>query len=476
MKLYNTATKSVEDISPREEKKIGLYACGPTVYDFAHIGHMRKYTMDDVLVRTLKHSGYAVTHVMNITDVGHLVSDGDDGEDKMEKGARKYQKTVWEVAKEFEDFFWKSLQRMNVARPDVSCRATEHIAEQIALIQQLEKKGYTYIIPDGVYFDSSTFDRYGDLAGIKKEDLLAGARVEMVEGKRLPTDFALWKFSPPGEKRQMEWESPWAPPGREKVLGFPGWHIECSAMAMKYLGDQFDIHTGGIDHIPIHHTNEIAQSECASGKHPFVRYWVHHNFLRVEGEKMSKSLGNFLTMDDIIAHGIDPMALKLLFLSSHYRSELNFTWENVDGAAKSYARLINILRQAKNDVEQPMLSPEKMQKVQEYRDTFFAHMENDMHTSEALAVLWEVVKSNVPSQDKYDLLVEFDTVLGLDLANAVGKETSQPVPSEIQELLNQRAIARAQKDFTLTDSLRDKILASGWNVQDTPSGQRVEKL
>lgn len=471
MKLYNTLTRQIDEILPITPQKIGMYACGPTVYDYAHIGHMRKYLMDDVLVRTLKHAGYTVEHVMNITDVGHLVSDSDEGEDKMEKGAKKYGKTVWEIASEFEAFFWKSIDQMKINRPTISCKATAHIDEQIALIKRLESNGHVYVIEDGVYFDTTTFPTYGDLAHLDIANLKAGARIEMTPGKKNPTDFALWKFSPKGEKRQMEWESPWG-------IGFPGWHIECSAMAMKYLGEQFEIHTGGIDHIPVHHTNEIAQAEGATGKSPFVKYWVHHNFVRVDGEKMSKSLGNFFTVDDVMAKGYTTMALKLLFLSGQYRSEQNFTWSNLDASQKAYDKLIGILCQAKGESDRTVLSDEKLAKVNEYRTRFFEQMENDLHTPEAISVLWEVAKSNIPGQDKYDLLTEFDGVLGLDLASACSLAQAKPaetVPSGVQMLIDQRQIARESKNFTESDMLRDEIAKLGWLVEDSPTGQLVKK-
>jgi cysteinyl-tRNA synthetase len=486
MKLYNTLSRTIEEVAPLSQKHIGMYACGPTVYDYAHIGHMRKYTMDDVLVRTLKHAGFEVKLVQNITDVGHLVSDSDEGEDKMEKGARKYGKSVWDIAKEFEAFFWKSMDAMGLNRPDVSCRATDHIPEQIELIKKLEAKGLTYTIADGVYFDTSKFPSYGDLAKIDAEALKAGARVEMVAGKKSPTDFALWKFSPQSDpsassgqgKRQMEWESPWTPPGRDKVLGFPGWHIECSAMAIKYLGEQFEIHTGGIDHIPIHHTNEIAQAEGATGKHPFVKYWVHHNFLRVENEKMSKSLGNFYTIDDVVAKSYSPMALKLLFLGSHYRSELNFTWENLTATQKSYDKLVGVLCQAKAEGERSILSEDKLVKLNDYRTRFFEQMENDLHTPEAMSVFWEVAKSNIPGPDKYDLLIEFDSILGLGLARAcdiVSNKAADVIPSGVQMLIDQRQAARDSKDFATADMLRSEIAKLGWIVEDTGAGQKVKK-
>lgn len=474
MKLYNTLSRTIEDFESIQTKAIGFYACGPTVYDYAHLGHARKFTMDDILIRTLKHAGFSVNHVMNITDVGHLVSDDDSGEDKMEKGAKKYGKTVWEVAKEFEDFFWKTIDAMGIMHPTTSCRATDHIPEQIELIRRLEKNGFTYLISDGVYFDTSKFPTYGELAKLDPEKLKAGARVEMVAGKKHVTDFALWKFSPTSQKRQMEWESPWG-------VGFPGWHIECSAMSMKYLGEQFDIHTGGIDHIPIHHTNEIAQAEAATGKHPFVRYWVHHNFLRVDSEKMSKSLGNFYTIDDVTIKGYSPMALKLFFLGAHYRSELNFTWDQLDANQKAYERLISLLSSARQEEDRTTLSDEKLLKINEYRSSFFSQMENDLHTPEAMSVFWEVLKSNVPGKDKYDLIMEFDNVLGLKLSEQVESymldaHTSQQIPSGVQMLLDQRQKVRDTKDFQKADELRQEIAVFGWSVEDTPTGQKAHKL
>ncbi len=464
MRLYNTLSRTIEEFVPRQKGQVGLYACGFTVYDYTHLGHLRKYSLDDVLVRTLRHAGYAVKFVQNITDVGHLSSDSDTGEDKLEKGAKKYGKSVWDIAHEFEDYFWKSMDAMGNIRPDVSCRATEHIPEQLAMVVELEKKGFTYVIEgDGVYFDTSKFPDYGKLANLKAEMLEAGARVEMVAGKKNPTDFALWKFEREGENRAMVWESPWHP------RSFPGWHIECSAMAIRYLGEQFDVHTGGIDHIPIHHTNEIAQAEAASGKSPFVKYWVHHNFLRVDGEKMSKSLGNFLTIDDLLKRKYSPLALRLLFLTTHYRSQMNFTWEALAGAQTAYDKLVRFVTEFRDQRDRVSLSPEKLQAIDEYRSRFFALMEDDLKTPEAMVVVWEVIKSNIPSRDKYDLLVEFDEVLGLGLKTAkISDTTPSPteVTPEVARLLQERAAARQAKDWAKADLLRDQLLALGAKVED----------
>ncbi len=490
MKLYNTMSHSIEEFVPRSAdasakaggtgREVGLYACGLTVYDFTHLGHLRKYTMDDVLIRTLRHANYQVKFVQNVTDVGHLTSDSDTGEDKLEKGAKKYHKTVWEIAREFEEYFFRSMDLMGNMRPDVSCRATEHIPQQLEMVKTLEKKGFAYVIEgDGVYFDTSKVADYGKLARLDLKNLQEGARIEAVAGKRNPTDFALWKFERPGENRAMVWPSPWA------ERSFPGWHIECSAMAIEYLGEQFDIHTGGIDHIPVHHTNEIAQAEAATGKVPFVKYWVHHNFLRVSGEKMSKSLGNFFTIDDVLKREIAPAALRFLFLTSHYRSEMNFTWENLEGMQKSWERLISQLLTAKNETGRTVLSPEKLAKVDEYRARFFELMETDLNTPEAVSMIWEVMKSNIPGGDKYDLLIDFDEVLGLGLAKAVAAQQTAPVagpievanlPTEIQELLTARASARTAKNWQQADELRNKIGAAGYDVlDDGAKGQVVSR-
>jgi cysteinyl-tRNA synthetase len=358
-------------------------------------------------------------------------------------------------------------------RPDVSCRATDHIQEQLEMVKTLEKKGFAYVIEgDGVYFDTSKLDDYGKLARLNLKDLQEGARIEKVEGKRNPTDFALWKFERPGENRAMVWESPWA------KRSFPGWHIECSAMAMKYLGEQFDVHTGGIDHIPVHHTNEIAQAEAATEKKPFVKYWVHHNFLRVSGEKMSKSLGNFFTIDDVLKKNFSPKALRLLFLTTHYRSEMNFTWENLEGAQKAWERLVKSVDEFRHEEERTILSEEKLKKVDELREKFFSFMEDDLKTSEAIAVVWEVVKSNIPGPDKYDLLLEFDEVLGLglrtvsmtDLQPKAETVESSTLPAEVQQLIEARKQAKQEKNWQKSDELRQAIEAAGFSLVDQKNG------
>lgn len=470
LQLYNTLTKKIEEFKPRDPELVTLYACGPTVYSYAHIGNFRTYITTDILVRTLKYLGYQVKFVMNITDVGHLVSDADTGEDKLEKGAKREGKTAWDIAKFYTEEFLKDSHKLNLLPPDVRPKPTEHIKEQITMVQTLLDKGYAYKIGDGIYFDTSRIKDYGKLTGQKLEELKEGARVEVNPQKKNPTDFALWKFSPKGVKRDMEWESPWG-------VGFPGWHIECSAMSMKYLGEQIDIHTGGVDLIPIHHTNEIAQSEAATGKVPFVRFWVHGQFMLVDGEKMSKSKGNFYSVKDIEAKGYDPKALRYLCLTAQYRSFLNFTWQALESARQSLAELRATVSHIKDQLsERSTLSNEKLQKVDEYKRRFNEALENDLNTPQALAVVWEALKSNIPSQDKYDLLLDFDEVLGFDIRN-VGEESKREsdIPAEIQSLLRKRNELRVEKKFSDADKARLQIEHEGFVLEDTPDGTRVKK-
>ena len=471
MRLFNTLSRKIEVFQPIKPPQVGLYACGFTVYDYTHLGHLRKYSLDDVLVRVLRHAGYQVKFVQNVTDVGHLTSDQDTGEDKMEKGAKKYGQSVWDVAKKFEDYFFYSMDLMGNLRPDISCRATEHIQEQLQMVIKLEQQGYAYVIKDdGVYFDTSKNDDYGQLARLDIEHLQEGARVEVVKGKLHPTDFALWKFERPGENRAMVWPSPWA------KRSFPGWHIECSAMSIKYLGEQFDVHTGGIDHIPVHHTNEIAQTEAMTGKKPFVKYWVHHNHLRVANQKMSKSLGNFFTIDDVITKGFSPMALRLLFLTTHYRSEMNFTWESLEGSQKAYAKLVRAAAQwrAVKQAKQS-LSPTALQ----LQRVFFDFLEDDLKTPEAMAIMWQVMgESQLTDPEKLQLVKEFAQVLGLDLSADQIPESTQPLsqsqlPTQVKELLKQRQQARQEQDWTKADGLRNEISQLGYQVIDEADSQKI---
>jgi len=470
MKLFNSLTRKTEEFVPLVSPHVGMYTCGMTVYDFAHIGHGRKYVGDDILRRALTRFGYEVMHVQNVTDVGHLSSDADEGEDKMEKGAKKYGKTVWEVAQFYTDHFYSSMDALNVLRPHVICKATEHISEQISLIETLFLKGFAYDTPEAVYFDVTKFEGYETLFGRQKlEEKKAAARQSVQEGehKKHPADFALW-FKRAGRfaDHAMHWLSPWGD-------GFPGWHIECSAMSMKYLGSSFDIHTGGIDHIPVHHPNEIAQSEGATGKR-FVRYWVHYNFLRVDGKKMSKSLGNFFTIEDVVQKGVDPLALRYFYLTSQYRNELNFTWEALFAAASALAELrkyvINLKSQAS---ARQSLGDEKLQQVDEFREKFDDALSNDLNTPQALAVLWEVIKSNIPSQDKYELVMEFDEVMGLGLSETGSLPAEQPVPEAVRVLADKREALRKAKKFAESDAVRGEIFGLGYEIEDTPGGSVI---
>ena len=428
MKLFNSLTRQVEEVVPRQSGKIGMYTCGPTVYSTPTIGNFRTYVLSDVLARALKFVGYDVTSVMNLTDVGHLTGDNEgdasQGEDRLEKAAKKEGKSAWEISAAYSSEFMRHMELLHIRRPDVVCKATDHIAEQIALVQKLEVKGFAYRIGDGIYFDTTAYERmghrYGELSNL--DEMKKGARLEPNPEKRDPRDFALWKFSPEGVRRQMEWDSPWG-------MGFPGWHIECSAMSMKYLGEQFDIHVGGEDLRSTHHPNEIAQAEGATGKRPFVTTWVHGAFLLVDGGRMGKSLGNAYTVADIASKGYDPLALRYFYMTGHYRRQINFTWESLKSAATALTKLREIYQAAKGDQsERTSLSAEKMGKIESYQTEFTAALENDLNMPEALATVWEVAKSNISNYDKYDLLTQFDRVLGLDLGF-----TKQDLSNEIPE-------------------------------------------
>jgi len=457
IRLFNTLSRTVEDFQPLNPPKVGFYACGPTVYDRAHIGNHRANIFDDILRRTLIHAGYEVKFVMNITDVGHLTSDADEGEDKLEKGAKREKLSVWDVAEKYTQLFKLDLAALNIAEPDQWLKATDNIPEQIALIQKLEAKGFTYKTSDGIYYDTNKFPNYGKLARLNVEGQKEGARVEANTEKRNPSDFALWKFSPKEEKRQMEWDSPWG-------IGFPGWHIECSAMSMKALGETFDIHTGGVDHIPVHHTNEIAQSEGATGK-PFVKYWVHNEFLLVDDGKMAKSLGNAYTLDDVRDKGFSPFAFRYYCLGTHYRSKLNFTWE---GLQASQTALDDLLGRVVAMTEPPKIG------CAEYEQKFFEAIDNDLNTPQALAVMWGLLKSNYPDSAKKASLLKMDAVLGLGLAEARVEEIDVPV--DVKVLLDEREEARLAKDWEKADELRKQIEAAGFSVKDTSNGQVVGKL
>jgi cysteinyl-tRNA synthetase len=405
---------------------------------------------------------------MNITDVGHLSDDGDSGEDKLEKGALKYGKTVWEVADYYTKYFFETMDQVNILRPDIISKATEHVADMISMIQTLEEKGFTYSTTDAIYFDISKVADYGKLTGQKLEEKKQAVRNEVYidKEKRHPADFALW-FKRIGRfvNHTMHWDSPWGD-------GFPGWHIECSAMSRKYLGDTIDIHSGGVDHISIHHTNEIAQSEAATGK-PFARFWFHNEFLLVDGIKMSKSLGNFYTIENVKEKGIDPLALRYLFLQSHYRQQMNFTWDSLNAANEGLKNLRKMVIRMKKQDSRETLSEEKLSQIDNYRNQFMTSVSTDLQIGKAIATMWELLKSNVPSSDKYDLVMEFDQILGLKL-NEV-EENDFIIPNEIIDLAEQRKLAKTNKDFISADEIRQKILALGYVIKDNTDSYIIEK-
>ncbi|KAB0465160.1 cysteine--tRNA ligase [Vibrio chagasii] len=451
LQLFNTLDRALSPFYTIKPREVGLYACGPTVYDYAHVGNLRTYLFVDLLKRVLQLNGYHVNHVMNITDVGHLVSDGDTGEDKMEKGARKQAKSAWDIATYFEKAFFTDLERLNILKPSITCRATDHIQEQISFIQSLEVKGYTYRTSDGIYFDTDKLPDYGKLARLDKEGLEAGIRVDMAE-KKHPTDFALWKFT--GEqKRQMEWTSPWG-------NGFPGWHIECSAMAEKYLGETFDIHIGGEDHIPVHHTNEIAQCQAKNG-HVQANFWLHGYFLNMNNEKISKS-GSTLRLKSLIDKGYDPLAYRYLTLTSHYRSQLSFTWEGLNGAQKALRRLRKKITGM----------PDGGRVDNQFKAEFLAHISRDLNMPQALALLWEVTDSSIEPANKKATLLYFDQVFGLDLE----KVEQVTIPKEVQQLAEQRQCMKQQGRFDEADTIREQIRALGYQVNDSAKHSSVTKL
>ncbi len=455
--LFNTMSRTKEQFIPLNPPTAGIYTCGPTVYNYAHIGNLRSYIFADILRRVLAYNGYAVTQVMNITDVGHLTSDADEGEDKMEKGSKREGKSVWDIAERFTKAFKEDITKLNIQEPSIWCKATDHIQEQIAQVKTLEEKGVTYKTEDGIYFDTTKLEDYGKLARLNIEQLEAGARVEVGE-KRNKTDFALWKFSPKNEKRQMEWDSPWG-------KGFPGWHIECSAMSSKYLGEQFDIHTGGIDHIPVHHPNEIAQAETAFGKKPWVKYWMHGEFLVLEKDKMAKSGENFLTLSVLEEKGYHPLDYRYLCLTAHYRQQLKFSWEAMESAKQSRERLMNIIEKLQHDEGRKGVG-------MKYEAGFSDAINDDLNMPQALAVLWNVLRDQgMLAEEKRTLIGRFDTVLGLKLL----EKATVKVPGEIINLAERREEARKAKDWKESDRIRDEIKAKGYDILDGKEGYKIKK-
>ncbi len=466
VKLYNTLGRELQEFKPIDKKEVGLYCCGPTVYNYAHIGNLRTYVFEDLLRRMLEYAGYNVNHVMNVTDVGHLTGDQDDGEDKMEKSARETGKTPEEIADFFTDAFFNDIDRLNIMRPATACRATKHIGNMIGLIKRLEAGGFTYLEGGNVYFDTSKFDSYGELALLDRQKLKAGARIAVDGNKKNPADFVLWFTNSKFENHIMQWDSPW---GR----GYPGWHIECSAMSMKYLGDSFDIHCGGIDHIPIHHTNEIAQSEAATGK-KWVNYWIHGEFLLMDKQKMAKSAGNFLTLQTLVDKGYDPLDYRYFCLGGHYRSQLVFNFESLDAARNARSNLNERISGLKAEAE-PASSESLGKTAAEILERFNEGFLTDLNAPKALSELWQLLKAkDITAADKLGAALQMDRILGLRLSE-IEAPSSVTLSSEEEALIREREQARADKDWARADELRNKLLEMGIEIKDTSEGTKWNK-
>lgn len=460
LKLYNTLTKNKEVFKPLEENEVRIYSCGPTVYKDATIGNMRTNIFQDVLRKVLKYNGYKLKHVMNITDVGHLVSDADEGEDKMEKSAREEGKNPLEIAEFYTKRFFNDLSLLNIETPEIVCKATNHINEMMNFVKELLQKGYAYETSTAIYFDVDKLDEYGILSGINLREQKAGARIEIDSEKKNPYDFALWIKAP--ENHIMKWDSPWG-------KCYPGWHIECSAMGRKYLGDEFDIHTGGIDLIPTHHENEIAQSKGLTGKNP-AKFWMHGEYLLINGGKMSKSLGNVYLLKDIIDRDYSPLAYKLFSYSSHYRNKLNFTWESIESANKSLIKLKEAYRkhlEGKEELSQ--------QEVNILEGKFHEAINDDLNMPLAMSTVWEVARHPKKSKQLAGLLLKFDSIMGLKIDEII-EETQQEIPEKVKELVNQRKQAKQDKNWEMADKIREEITKMGYLVKDTKEGSIIEKI
>ena len=468
VRLYNTMSRTVEDFKPIREGEVGMYCCGPTVYNYAHIGNLRTYVFEDLLHRTLVKAGYRVKHVMNITDVGHLTGDGDDGEDKLAKSARENGRSVWDIAAFYTDAFFRDEEALDIIRPDIVCRATDHIQAMIDIIRRLEEKGHTYISGGNVYFSIDTIDDYGKLARLNLDDLKEGARIEVDSNKRNPKDFVLWFTNSKFKDQVMVWPSPWG-------TGYPGWHIECSAMSSEYLGDHFDIHCGGIDAIPVHHTNEIAQSEAAFGVKPWVDYWCHGEFLLNDKGKMSKSSGEFLTLSVLVDKGYDPLDYRYFCLTGHYRSQLKFSFESLDQARSARQTLVRKIAQYRKECTPAAVLDGK---TRGYLDSFYEAMFNDLQAPQALGVLWSMLRDpSLADDQKLAAVLDMDSILGLSLDRIEAVQDEVAVAdSEALELLARRSEAKKAKDWALADEIRDRLSRMGYKVVDTPSGPQLERL
>jgi len=462
MLVYNTLTNKKEELKTIHEGEVRMYSCGPTVYNFAHIGNLRTYVFMDLLRRVLTLNGYKLLGVMNITDVGHLTSDADEGEDKMEKAAKQQKKSPLEIAAYYTSVFKDDVNQLNITLPEIVPKATDHIQEMIDFVKGLEEKGFAYETDDGIYFDIVKYGKYGALSKLDLDEQLAGARVEVNDQKKHPADFAVWKKAP--KEHLQQWESPWG-------MGYPGWHIECSAMGRKYLGDTFDIHTGGVDHIPVHHENEIAQSNALLG-HPAVNYWMHGEFMMVDNGKMSKSLGNTYTVEDLKKAGIMPLTFRYFCLNAHYRNKINFTWDAIKASQKAYIRLLEAVTANKNAENDESLKA----MCDEAYSAFCEAASDDLNVPKALGILWNLLRSGKQGKEIYDTAIKMDKVLGLDLEKGyVPMETKEDIPEELLNKLAERTQARKEKNWALSDKLRDEINAAGYDIKDSPEGSTLVK-
>jgi cysteinyl-tRNA synthetase len=460
IKLYNTLTRKKEIFKPIQKGRVGVYSCGPTVYWYQHIGNLRTYISNDILKRVFLYNGYRVKHIINVTDVGHLTSDADTGEDKIEKAAKRERKTAQQIANFYFKVFKQDLKKLNILEPDMWPKATEHITDMIGLIKILEKKGYTYKTNDGIYFNTGKLKDYGKLARLNIKELKAGKRVGLRE-KKNKTDFALWKFSEKPGLRQQEWKSPWG-------IGFPGWHIECSVMSSEYLGKQFDIHTGGQEHISVHHTNEIAQSEAAFGKKPWVKYWIHFAWLLFKGEKVSKSEGGLYTLSQLKEKGFSPLSFRYLCLMTRWGKPLNFSLDILNSAKNSYQRLKNIISEIKKSKKK-----KNRKNIETAKKQFLEIINNNFDSPKALSFLWNILRDNkLNNAEKYELALDFDKIFGLDL----GKDKKIEIPGIVNKLIKEREKTRKAKQWKKADELRKKINKIGYKIDDAKEGVRVSKI
>jgi cysteinyl-tRNA synthetase len=470
MKLFNSLSNEVEKFSPLDEKEVGMYTCGPTVYNYVSIGNWRTYMLGDILARTIKYKGYNLKYIMNITDVGHLTGDNegdaDQGDDRLEKAARERGKSAWEISRYYTEDFLKGFEKLNFIKPNKFVKATDHIQEQIDMVKKIENRGLTYEISDGIYFDTEKYEEKGYEYGVLSnlDEIKEGARVKKNPQKRNPRDFALWKFSPEDKKRQMEWDSPWG-------KGFPGWHIECSAMSCEYLGKQFDIHVGGEDLKSTHHPNEVAQAQAAYDRSPFVKYWVHGAFLQVDGGRMGKSLGNAYTLDDIKSKGFEYLALRYFYMTGHYKKKLNFTWESLEAASNALSKLYERVGNIKANI-----SNYDMNTHNDYINRFDQALDDDLNLPKALGVLWDLIKSSINNEEKISTISLFDRVFGLRLLES-GDEQKVTLSQQVKRLLKEREKARKEKNWNKADMIRDKLRDKfKIEILDTDDGFEIKTL